>query len=276
MYYCRKDGLDIPVLFSASVVKDKDGSISYIICTASDITAHKRAEEKEKEAIEMKAKLTSMVSYDMRARMTAVNTAIYLLLSGKGEAVTHKQKGLLELIQRNAGKLLHLINNFLDFSKLQASRIEFVIEENDINELIQEIYQEMKPLVEGKGLVFTLELSESLPRIQFDRDRIAQVLINLVSNAVDYTEKGRITITTQQDREGIRVAVSDTGMGINTDDMQRIFVSFEQIQYPGEEGLRGTALGLAICKEIIQKHKGRIWVESEVKKGSVFYFTLPC
>ncbi|MCQ9204832.1 MAG: cell wall metabolism sensor histidine kinase WalK [Omnitrophica bacterium] len=274
--YCRtKDNVDIPVLLSASVMKDGQGNTSYIICSAQDITAHKRAEEKEKEVIDMKAKLTSMVSYDLRTRMAAIYTGIYLILDGKVGVITDKQKHILGIAQRNLDKVTHLINNFLDFRKLEADTAGFVMEECDINEVVKEVHQEMKPLVEGKGLTFKLELSKKLPRIQFDRDRIAQVLINLISNAINFTEKGTITITTQLDKKGVSVSVVDTGIGIGKKDIQRIFLSFEHIYHPNFKGLRGTGLGLAVCREIIEKHKGKIWVDSQAAKGSTFHFVLP-
>jgi len=266
---------DIPVLLSISAMHDQKGEIACIICTAQDLSAHKRAEEQEKQATELKSKLTSMVSYDLRSRMTAVYTGIYLLLSEKAEAVTAKQKGILDLMQRNTGRLLHLINNFLDFSRLEAGSAEFAIVENDINELVQDIYREMRPLTEGKGLGFNLRLAAGRGICLFDKDKIAQVLVNLVSNAVDFTEKGEIVIATQAQADGMRVEVSDTGAGIEKDDLERIFSSFEQIRIPGDGSGRTTVMGLAICKDIIQRHKGKIWVESHPGKGSSFYFILP-
>ena len=132
----------------------------------------------------------------------------------------------------------------------------------------------MNPLAKNKGIAITLLPDRGLPGVLCDRDRIAQVFINLVDNAIKFTDSGGISITTGRDDKGIHVVVRDSGIGISREDITRLFVSFEQL---GRQVDRrgGTGLGLAISKDIIEMHRGKMWVESESGKGSAFHFTLP-
>jgi two-component system phosphate regulon sensor histidine kinase PhoR len=273
--YKSKDAKNIPVLLSASVMKDKGGSTICIICTATNITERKMAEEKLKELMEIKSKLTSMVSHELRTPLAAIRTGINLVLDGLAGEINVEQKEVLDITKVNVDRLARLINDVLDFHKLESKKMQFKIEENDINMVVMEIYNMTCPLIEKKGLKFTLSLAKDLPKAMFDRDRIAQVLSNLVNNAMKFTEKGEIIIFTEREPSCIHVKVSDTGMGIGLKDMSRIFQSFEQLELAGNAKIEGTGLGLAICKEIIEQHNGKIWVESEANKGSTFHFVLP-
>lgn len=275
MHYRTEYGFDIPVLFSASLMDTEGEGADYIICSAQDITIHKLAEEKEKEVVEMKAKLNSMVSYDLRTHMAAIYTGVYLMLEGKSGALTDKQKHILDIAQRNLDKVLHLINNFLDFRNLESDSFEFSMKKLDINRLIKDVSKEMKPLIEGKALKLEFELTDKLLKIECDRERISQVLVNLISNAINSTGKGTITIATLATEEGVRIAVADTGGGILKKDKDKIFFSFEHSYTIAQKGIKSIGLGLAVCKEIIEKHNGKIWVDSEPRKGSTFYFSLP-
>jgi signal transduction histidine kinase len=126
-----------------------------------------------------------------------------------------------------------------------------------------------------KGLDLAVDIDESIPRISFDKDRIVGVLTNLVSNAIKYTEKGNITISTKQEDDTVRVAVQDTGIGIKAEDIKKLFQVFEQLDSTRDKKKGGTGLGLAISSDIILAHKGKIWAESKEGKGSTFYFTIP-
>lgn len=151
----------------------------------------------------------------------------------------------------------------------------FNIQENDINEVIKEVQKTMGPPAKAKGLDCIINLDDNLPKIEFGRDKIIQVLTNLVNNAIKFTEKGSITITTSQRDNIIQVSVRDTGGGIKKEDIPKLFQQFAQLGKSIEKKTGGTGLGLAISKEIIREHRGKIWVESEFGKGSIFYFTIP-
>ena len=133
----------------------------------------------------------------------------------------------------------------------------------------------MSSLAEEKGLKFIVRTGDNLPRIKCDRDKIIQVLGNIVNNAIKFTEKGGITITSVSEGSSVRVSVRDTGPGIKKEDIPRLFHKFEQITPVKDRKPGGTGLGLAISKEIIEKHGGKIWAESEFGKGTTFLFTLP-
>ncbi|MDD5097646.1 MAG: HAMP domain-containing sensor histidine kinase, partial [Candidatus Omnitrophica bacterium] len=137
--------------------------------------------------------------------------------------------------------------------------------------LIKEIQNEMKLVFDKKNLRFDIELYGNLPGVNFDKDKITQVLGNLVNNAFKFTEKGGITIITSRGDNFIKVMVKDTGVGIKAEDMPKLFDEFTQLQ----RKVGGTGLGLSICKKIIDAHRGKIWAESEFGKGSSFCFTLP-
>ena len=151
------------------------------------------------------------------------------------------------------------------------------MQENDINEVINEVHKVMTPVVEEKGLDFKIKLDEKLPKIKFDKDKIIQVLTNIVNNAIKFTEKGSIMISVNEDKKSntVDISVKDTGPGIKKEDLPRLFGRYEQLGGPKERKWGGTGLGLAISKEIINRHNGKIWAESEFGKGTTFYLTLP-
>jgi GGDEF domain-containing protein len=146
---------------------------------------------------------------------------------------------------------------------------------NDMNETVRDVCRMMALAAEDAGTDIVLELDDRLPLVGFDVDKIAQVLTNLVDNAVKFTAKGHIAIKTSAKDGMIHVSVSDTGCGIRQEDLSRLFRMFERLSTGGERRTGGTGLGLAICKGIIEQHNGKIWVDSVFGKGSVFTFTLP-
>ena len=153
--------------------------------------------------------------------------------------------------------------------------MRFDIHENDIADLVTTTVTTMALLAQNKGLVLTPDLAQGLPRVRFDKDRIIQVLTNLLSNAIAHTDKGGITVRACYESDKLHVSVRDTGHGIKAGDLPKLFQAFEQLDSGGSRQKGGTGLGLTIAKEIILAHNGNIWAESEPGKGSVFHFTLP-
>ncbi|MDP2922867.1 MAG: ATP-binding protein [Candidatus Omnitrophota bacterium] len=223
----------------------------------------------------IKSDFTSMVSHELRTPLSAIKEGIAIVLDKTAGEINAEQKEFLEIAKRNVDRLTRLINDVLDFQKLESGRTVFNIEENDINEVVKEAQETMVPLAAEKGLYFILKLSEELGKIKFDKDRITQVLANLVNNAIKVTEKGGITVRTGKKDNAILVSVQDTGPGIKNEDIPQLFQRFVQLEKGIYRKPGGTGLGLAISKEIIAAHKGRIWAESEFGKGATFYFTLP-
>ncbi len=240
-----------------------------------DITERKLAEEKLKEAIEMKSEFMSVASHELRTPLTAMKEAIRLVITEQTGKLNDEQKEFLDIAKRNVDRLARLVNDVLDFQKLGAGKMEFEIRENDINEVTTEVYAAMAPTAKSLGIDFFLDLEKDMPKVKFDRDKITQVLTNLVANAQKFTERGNITVSTSKGENVIQVSVSDTGPGIRAEDLPKVFREFEQLQKGGDRKVGGTGLGLAISKEIIEQHRGKICVESEYGKGTTFHFILP-
>jgi signal transduction histidine kinase len=235
----------------------------------------KKVEQKLKEAMEAKADLVNMVSHDLRIPLTAIKEGIDIVLVGEAGAVNDEQKEFLSLAKRNVERLTRLITDFLDYQKIDADKQQFNIQENDVNELIREVHKTMEPVAKQKGLEFRIELEEGLPKTDFDYDGITRVVTNLVSNSLRFTAAGGIIIRTRKDDGKIVVAVSDTGCGISADDMKILFKKYGQVGSTQAKDAESTGLGLAISKQIVEHHRGKIWAESELGKGSTFYFYLP-
>ena len=246
-----------------------------LLASLHDITKRKKAEEKVQEAMEMKSEFMSVASHELRTPLTAMKEAVRLVAEEQTGKLNDEQKEFLDIAKRNVDRLARLVTDILDFQKLEAGKVEFDIRENDVNEVAKEIYAAMTPAAKNVGLDFFLDLEEDMPGVKFDRDKITQVLINLVGNALKFTERGNITITTSEGENVIQVSVSDTGPGIKAEDLPKVFREFEQLQKGGDRKVGGTGLGLAISKEIIEQHRGKICVESEYGKGTTFHFILP-
>jgi len=227
-----------------------------------------------KETLELKSKFTSTVSHELRTPIAVISEGIDLVRDGSLGDISHKQKDILNMASMNVHRLNCLISDILDFQKFESGKMKMFFEENDINKVVQEAYRGVELLGKEKGLGFIFNLDGDLPKIKFDKDRIIQVITNLLGNAIKFTEKGSITIGTKKNGNNIQVAVQDTGCGIKPGDMPRLFRSFEQLEESNKGGEKGTGLGLVMSKEIIVRHGGKIWAESEFGRGTVFYFIL--
>lgn len=235
----------------------------------------KKVERKLKEAIESKSQFMSMVSHELRVPLTSIKESISIVLDGLAGEITNEQRNCLDIAKRNIDRLNRLIGDLLDLNKLEAGKMNFDMQVNNANEVAKEVYDTMLSVAKDKGINLVLELDGNLPMASFDKDKVTQVMSNLVNNALKFTKKGHITITTRRKEDTIQVSVSDTGCGIKKEDLPRLFHEFEQLETVGVEKTCGTGLGLAISKEIIARHNGEIWAESTLGKGTTFFFTLP-
>jgi signal transduction histidine kinase len=179
---------------------------------------------------------------------------------------------MLNISKTSIERLGRLINNVLALQKIDAKKMEYDFLEQDLNEVVKEAHTNAMLFAGERKADVMMELGTNLPRIKFDTDKIMQVLINLLANAIKYSESGPVMIQTRLENNEVLVSVQDAGQGIYPDELDEIFKPF--VQAKGKKQ-GGTGLGLAITKEIVLEHHGRIWVESEVGKGSTFYFTLP-
>ena len=239
----------------------------------------KELEESNEQLLRMynlKSDFTSIVSHELRTPLTVVKEGIHLVEDGTLGVLNEKQVYSLGIALDNIERLNRLICDILDFSKLESRKMKFRIHKNDLNDVVRGVCEQYRRTVEKKGLKLKVELDESLPMIKFDSDRMIQVMQNLLNNAFKFTDEGCIAVETKNNGGKAIVSVADTGPGIHEEDLDRVFERFEQatanvkIRKHG-----GTGLGLAICKEIIQQHGGKIFVESQYGNGTKFYFTLP-
>lgn len=244
--------------------------------TVRDITESKKAEKEIKEAVEMKSKFISTASHELRTPLTSIKEGINLVHSEMAGPLNDNQKEFLGIAKRNVDRLARLINDVLDFQKITAGRMAFNMKPASINEVINMVEETMRPLAKEKNLDFIIELDDAFPIVNFDKDKIIQVLSNLVNNALKFTETGSIKITTSRHEDNIQVSIQDSGCGIKKEDIPRLFQEFEQLATTdSDRKTGGTGLGLAISKKIIENHSGKIWAESEYGKGTTFYFELP-
>ena len=255
---------------------DWEGEISYL-ASLHNITERKEAEEKIKKAMEIKSEFISMASHELRTPLTAIKEGVRLVIQEQTGKLNDEQKEFLGIVKRNVERLARLINDILDFQKLESGKMDVDMQKNDVNEIVKEIKETMTPLSSEKGLNLIIELDDSIPIIKFDKDKITQVLTNIVNNAIKFTEQGSVTIsTTKGDNDNIiQVSVSDTGPGIKNEDLPKLFHEFEQLAGGNERKTGGSGLGLAISRKIIKKHNATIWAESEPGKGTTFHFVLP-
>ena len=265
----RISGSEFPATVLLSrIEQDKE---LFLQATVRDITETKQIET-IKQVAEAKSKFASMVSHELRSPLTSITLGVGLVLEDAAR-LSAEHKNMLELVRDNADRLGRLINNVLDFQKISAGRMPFDIRENDIAGVVSATVRSMSLMAKAKGLDLAADISPDLPRAMFDKDKIIQVLTNLLANAIAHTEKGIITVRAGNGGNMLRVSVRDTGGGIKAANLSKLFQPFEQLGGGGKHG--GTGLGLAISKEIIVAHKGKIWAESEEGKGSVFHFELP-
>jgi signal transduction histidine kinase len=186
-----------------------------------------------------------------------------------------KMREVLERLQTNGKHLLGLINDVLDLSKIEAGQLTLDLADYSLKEVVHTVFTAVESLATGKKLALTTDVAPNLPRGRGDERRLAQVLLNLVGNAIKFTDKGEVAIKATMADGSFTIAVRDTGPGIASTDQAKIFEEFQQADNAATKRKGGTGLGLSIAKRIIGMHGGRIWVESDVGKGSTFSFTIP-
>ena len=226
-------------------------------------------------ASEHKSQFLANMSYELRTPLNAILGYTELILDSIYGEPTEKMRSVLERLQANGKHLLNLINDVLDLSKIEAGQLTLDLGSYSLKDVVDTVVTAVEPLASGKGLALTAEVTKDLPTGHGDGRRLSQVLLNLVGNAIKFTDEGRVTINVSTTNSLFTVAVCDTGPGIAASDQAKLFQEFQQADNSITKAKGGTGLGLAISKRIIEMHGGRIWVELEVGKGSTFKFTVP-
>jgi PAS domain S-box-containing protein len=274
-----------------AAIRRKQGKDDFIgnLVIVRDVTS-------EKEIERMKDEFISTVSHELRTPLTSVlgftkiirkklDEVVFPQLP-KGEAKTDKT---VQQVSDNIGiiisegeRLTDLINDVLDLSKMEVGKTDWKMEPAGIAEILEQASAAIAALFEAKGLPLLRRIEPGLPSVRCDRDRIVQVVINLLSNALKFTDQGQVTVTAGKGEPdpatgacALLVSVTDTGVGISEKHLQQVFEKFKQVGDTLTDRPKGTGLGLPICKHIVEHHGGRIWVQSTPGAGSVFGFSLP-
>jgi signal transduction histidine kinase len=215
------------------------------------------------------------MSHELRTPLNAILGYAELILDSIYGEPTEKMRAVLERLQANGKHLLNLINDVLDLSKIEAGQLTLDQADFCLRDVVDTVVTAVEPLATAKALALSADVSKHLPIGHGDGRRLAQVLLNLVGNAIKFTDQGRVTIKATTENDLFTVAVSDTGPGIAPSEQGKLFQQFQQADNTITKQKGGTGLGLAISRRIIEMHGGRIWVESEIGKGSKFSFTVP-
>jgi len=218
---------------------------------------------------------SSNVSHELRTPLAAIKAILDMIISGTTGEINECQRDFLGRALTSVDRLHRLINDVLTLSRLESGKKELCLDSTDMNALIMEVAEIQKYVAKKKDLYLKTELSADVPATRFDGDKIRQVMYNLIDNAIKFTEKGGIVLSSARDGDHIRISVRDTGPGMREKDKNRLFKKFQQLGDPSRRKTGGTGLGLAISKEIVVQHGGKIGVESHLGKGSVFTFFLP-
>ena len=231
------------------------------------------ANERLKELDKLKSDFVSMVSHELKTPLTAMRTSAQVL--GLADAGKETKREMLDIILRNIDRQTNLVNDLLDLSRIESGRMELKFERLSLDSLIADSIESVKQAASVEGIKLDVELPESLASVKGDREKLTQVVINLLNNAIKFTPRsGEITIKAIELNGQVEVKVRDTGIGIPPEDLDKVFDKFYQIDSTLTREAGGTGLGLAICKGIVEAHNGKIWAESELGKGSTFIFTL--
>jgi len=226
-------------------------------------------------ASQHKSLFLANMSHELRTPMNAILGYTELIVDGIYGDISDKVREVLERVQSNGRHLLGLINDVLDLSKIEAGQLVLSRADFSINDLVKGVFASVEPLASGKNLALAVEVPADLPAAYGDEHRITQVLLNLVGNAIKFTDAGQVTIAANLSNGAFTVAVRDTGPGISATDQEKIFEEFQQADSSSTREKGGTGLGLAISKRIVELHGGRLSVDSVPGAGATFSFTLP-
>lgn len=231
--------------------------------------------EDTKRMADLKLDFISNISHELKNPLTVIRHSISHIRDGLTGKIDGEKAHVLDIAVRNIDRLNRLLDSLLDLAKLEAGKALIQRSYMDLRKLIKECVDFIKTAAEAKGIKIKITFSIKYSRIWADRDRITQLINNLLSNALKFTPKGgRITVGVKENNGKIFICVEDSGIGIRKEDLPRLFNKFEQVNVPKTDRT-GMGLGLAICKEIVDIHKGRLWAESSLHKGSRFNVILP-
>lgn len=274
-YLTKPINLDELVLRIQKVLEEKRRFVSM----KGYITQLERANQELKRVDEMKSEFVSVASHELRTPLATIKNAVQLVLKREAGEVSEAQANFLNMAEKNINRLTNILDDLLDLSRIESGKVGMKFEELDLRGSIDFVLSSLKPQADEKPVHLEMKVPKDLPFVYGDREKVAQILTNLVGNAIKFTpESGKVVVSAKLAdgvRNTVEVSVRDNGIGIPEHEVEKVFEKFHQLESPIHHSTSGTGLGLAIAKGLVEAHQGRIWVESEVGKGSTFIFTLP-
>ena len=283
---CTQEDLDLLVTIANTVGVAIDNAKAYQQLEQLNVTLEQRVEERTQELTaanvklreldQLKSAFVSIVSHELRTPMTSVKGLVENMLDGLTGELSNRQTFYLTRVRANVERLTRMINDLLDLSRIEAGRMDLIPGSLSLPDLIIEVTENLQEMANEHDLTMSVDVDQSLPPLQADRDKLSQVLMNLVHNAIKFTNpKGTVRISAAiKNASWVEVCVADTGCGIPKEELQTIFERFYRSP-SGPHESRGAGLGLAITKSLVELHGGRIWVESTLGKGTQFFIDLP-
>ena len=265
--YVRKDGTRFPVLLAVTALGGGGNDLAGYLMISADLS--------EQHAMrKMKDEFVSIVSHELRTPLTSIKGALGLLARGVTGALPPKAGEMAHIALTNADRLSRLVDDILDLQRIESGRIAMDKQTCDIADLMKQSVESVHLVAEGEGI--TIAISPCQASIRADRERMVQAFVNLLGNAIKFSRRGgRIEFAAERSGSSVIFRVRDEGRGIPKDKLERIFERFEQVDASDAREKGGTGLGLAICRSIVEQHGGRVWAESELRRGSTFYVQLP-
>lgn len=264
-----RDGERLIVKVRVNPITDTDGDYVGRVVVIRDITS-------EYEITQMKNEFVSTVSHELRTPLTSIKGYVDLILDGDAGEINEIQQEFLSIVKENSDRLVELINDMLDISRIESGRIHLKVEPQYLPDLITGAVDTFRAVLSQSDRDIKTDVPADLQPVAADSDRVRQVLINLISNALKYSPRGGdVTVAAQEVDGKVKVSVTDQGLGISEEDQRLLFTKFYRVDSAITREIGGTGLGLSICKSIIELLGGEIGVDSELGEGSTFWFTLP-
>lgn len=256
-----------PVALSVSTIKHDDGTIMGMVLVLRNVTKERKVEQ-------MKTGFVSSVSHELRTPLTSIKAFTATILRDPNMSDETRTE-FLHIIDEESNRLANLIEDLLEVSRIESGTVNTEFKAVDITELMNQVLPPLEPLAEKKNISIEKNFADELPELTADADKLKSVITNLVNNAIKFTpDGGKIIVKTEPKDDQLVISISDNGMGIPKDDVDKVFERFHRVHRPGTE-IQGTGLGLSIVKNIVEMHEGTIELQSQVDKGTTFTIYLP-